>query len=96
MSEEVADFACTNTDITCGNVNFGTNITIEFGHERLAETHDFGLALATRREVGATLAATHGECGERVLERLFETEELEDREVNRCVEAETSLVWTDG
>ena len=46
-AEEVTDFACTNTDITSRNVLVRTDMTIELGHERMAETHNFCIALTT-------------------------------------------------
>ena len=67
----------------------------EFGHEGLAEAHDFAVALALRVEVGAALAAAHREGGEGVLEALFEAEEFDNRRVDRRVESETALVRTD-
>ena len=54
------------------------------------------VALALGVEVGAALAAAHGEGGERVLEDLLEGEELEDAEVDRGMEAQAALVGADG
>ena len=67
----------------------------KLGHETLAETHHLGVGLATRAEVGATLAATHRERGEGVLEGLLESEELQDAEVHAGVETDTALVGAD-
>ena len=57
--------------------------------------HDLVVALAVRIEVGAALAAAHGEAGEGVLEDLLEAEELEGGELNLRVEAEASLIGAD-
>lgn len=48
LSEEVADFSCSYADIACGNVDFGADVAIKLGHKRLAEAHNFGIALAAR------------------------------------------------
>jgi hypothetical protein len=71
-------------------------VAIQFVHERLAEAHDFVVGLAFRIEVTAALAAADGETGQRVLEDLFETEELDDAGVDAGVETQTALVWADG
>ncbi len=74
----VAYLAAAYAYIAGGNVTVGTEIAPEFKDERLTETHDFGVALAAGAEVGTTLASTHRESGESVLESLLEAEELED------------------
>ena len=65
-------------------------------HESLAEAHHLARALALGVEVGAALAAAHGQRGQRVLEGLLEGEELQDRQVHRGVEAHAALVGADG
>ena len=69
---------------------------LEFGHETLAETHHLCIGLASRAEIGAALSTSHRKGGETVLECLFEGEELEDAEIDAGVEADTSLVRSDG
>ena len=96
LSEEITDFSGTDADIAGGDVDFGADVTIEFGHERLAEAHNLSVALATRREVGTAFAAAHGKRGERVLKGLFEAEKFQNAEVYRRVETESALVRTDG
>ena len=71
-------------------------MTLELGHEALAETHDLGVGLAVGIEIGAALTAAHGEGGEAVLEGLLEAQELHNGEVDVGSEAETALVRTDG
>ncbi len=71
----VAYLAAAYAYIAGGNITVGTEIAPEFKDERLAETHDFGVALAAGAEVGTTLASTHRESGESVLESLLEAEE---------------------
>ena len=67
-----------------------------FRHEALAEVHHFIIALALGVEVGASLAAAHGQGGEGVLENLFKAQELQNAEVHAGVEAEAALVRPDG
>ena len=71
-------------------------MTPQFKHECLTETHHFRIGLAARGEVGTALAATHRKRGQRVLERLLESKELQDTQVHRSVETNTALVRTDG
>jgi len=70
-------------------------VTVKLSHESLAETHHLVVALATWREVRTTLCTTHRESSKRVLESLLESKELQDTQVNRLVEAKTSLVRAD-
>ena len=95
LTEEVADLTSANADIACGNVDVGTDVTVELGHEGLAETHDFAVALAVGIEVGAALTAADGEGGEAVFEDLLEAEELQNAEVYVGSEAETAFVRAD-
>lgn len=57
-----------------------------------AEAADLALALALGVKVGTTLTTTEVETGQGILEDLLETKELQDREVDSGVEAETALV----
>ena len=95
LTEHISHLTATYADVTSGNVHVGTDVTIEFIHECLAETHHFSVALTAGREVRTTLSTAHGECGERVLEGLLECEELQDTEVYALVETDTALVRTD-
>ena len=96
LPEHVSDFTCARADIAGRNVRVRANVLCKLGHEGLAETHHFGIALAFRIEVGTTLAATHGKTGQAVLENLLEAEELENRGVDGRMETETALVRSDG
>ena len=91
-AKHIANLASAHADVASGNVSVGTDVTAQFEHKGLAETHDLGIALATRREIRTALAAAHGERGEGILKRLFERQELEDAQVHRTVETNTSLV----
>ncbi|MPM53074.1 hypothetical protein SDC9_99838 [bioreactor metagenome] len=91
-----AHFAAAHADVASGHVGVGAHVTEQLGHEGLAEAHDFSGALALGVEVRAALAAAHGQRGQRVLEGLFESQELQHRQVHRGVEAQAALEWTDG
>ena len=95
-TEHIAYLTATDTDITGRNILVGTDVTVEFRHESLAEAHDLSIALTTGREVGATLGTTHRQCGQGVLEGLLKGEELQDGEVHRSVETDTALIRADG
>ena len=55
-------------------------MSVELEHEGIAESADFAVGLALGVKVGPALASTHRQTRERVLERLLEAEELEDRQ----------------
>ena len=67
----------------------------QFGHKGLTETHDFGIGLALRVEVGTALAAAHRQGGQGILENLFEAEELDHAFVHARMEAQTTLIRSD-
>src|SRR5690606_33437821 len=67
-------------------------MSIEFGHERLAEPHDFSVGAAPRIEIRATLAAADRQSSESILEDLLETQELHDPDIDRRVEAQAALI----
>src|SRR5690606_1812258 len=56
------------------------------------ETHDLCIGLTLGVEVRAALTAAHGQGGERVLEGLLESQELEDGQIHRGVKAHPALV----
>ena len=96
LAEHEADFAAADADVARRNVGVLSDVTLQLGHKRLAEFHHLIVRLAFRVEVRAALAAAHRERREAVLEGLLESQELEDREVHRGVEADTALVGADG
>jgi len=71
-------------------------MAMQLGDEGLAEAHHLARALALGIEVRTALAAAHGQRGERVFQGLFESEELEDGQVDRRMEADAALVGADG
>ena len=64
------------TSVSCADV------TVQLGHEALAEGHDLPVALALGVEVAAALAAADGQAGQAVLEHLLKAQELEDGQVD--------------
>lgn len=95
-AEHVANLAASDTNVTSGNVGLGADVLVKLAHERAAEAADLAVALVLGVEVGATLAATHAEAGQGVLEDLLETEEFEDTQVDGGVKAEATLVGAEG
>src|SRR3546814_849647 len=96
LAEHIADLAAADTDVACGDVDIGADMSVELGHEALAKAHDLGVALALGIEVRATLAAAHGQAGQRVLEGLLEGEELQHALRDRRMEADAALIRADG
>src|SRR6266536_2554010 len=75
-----------------GTVGVLAEVAVQLGHEALAEAHDLPVGAALGVEVRAALAAADLHAGEAVLEDLLETEELDDPQVHRGVEAQAALV----
>jgi len=96
LAVQIADFTSANTDVTGRNVHVGADMTIELGHEGLAETHDFSVAAAAGVEVGAALSAADGQGGQAVFEGLLKGEELHDAHGDGGMEAQAALVGADG
>ena len=78
LTEHVAYLTTTYTYVTSRNVLVRTNVTIQFVHKCLAETHHLSVALATRREVRTSLATAHRQSSEGILECLLKRKELQD------------------
>lgn len=95
-TEHVTDLAASDTDVTGGNVSLGANVLVKLAHERAAEAADLAVRLALGVEVGATLATTHVEAGQGVLEDLLKAQELEHAEVDGGVQSEATLVGAKG
>ncbi len=95
LAEQKADLPAAHSDVTGRHVRVRTDMPVQLGHERLAESHDFVIALALGVEVGSAFAAPHGERGQRVLEHLFESEELEHAERDGRVEPQATFIRTD-
>ena len=95
LAEEVADLTSADTDVAGRHVRVLADMTAQFRHEALAETHHLRVGLAARAEIGTALATAHGQRREAVLERLLEGEELQDAEVHAGVEADAALVRAD-
>ena len=73
LAIEVTNDSAVYTDVTSWNVNVWADVAIKFGHEGLAETLDFAIALATWVEVRTTLTTADRKTSKSVLEDLFET-----------------------
>ena len=71
-------------------------MALQFGHERLAETHHLCVGFATRVEVATAFGTTHRQGCQSVLERLLKCQELHDAQVYTGVETDASLVGADG
>src|SRR5262249_51635303 len=95
LAEQVADLTPAHAYVAGRDVGELADMPVQFGHERLAEASDLGVALALRVEVRAALGAAHGQRGERVLVYLLEGKELQQPEPDARVEAQSALVGTD-
>ena len=96
LAEHEADLTAGHTDVTGGDVSVLTDMLAQLGHEGDTEAADLVVGLALRVKVGATLATAHVQAGQGILEDLLEAEELQDGQIHRGVEAETTLVGTEG
>jgi len=96
LSEQEPDLASAYADIAGRHVRIRADVALQFGHEALAEAHDFVIALALGIKVRSTLAAAHGQRGKRILEDLFKRQELQDAQRHRRMEPQPALVGADG
>ena len=67
-------------------------MAVKLGHKALAEAHDLSVGLAFRVEIGAALAAAHGERGQGVFQNLLKAEKFYNGEIDGGMEAQTALV----
>ena len=95
LAEHETDLTAANTDITGRNVSIRTDMTLQFGHEALAETHHFIVGFSFGIEIASAFSTAHGQCGEAVLQHLLESKEFQDAEVHGRVETQTAFVRTD-
>ena len=92
LAEEETNLTATDADVTGRDVGVLTEMAVELGHERLAEPHDLTFGGVVRIEVRAALGTTNRHTGQRILEDLLETEELDGSQVHRGVESQSALV----
>ena len=95
LSEKIADFATADTDVTCGNINMRTDMTIKFGHKRLTEFHNFVVGFAFRIEVRAAFATANRKPRQGIFENLLKSQELQNTEVDTGMETQTAFVRSD-
>ena len=103
LPEEVADLASANVHVAGGDIGVRTDMAVELGHEALAEAHHLSVATSLAGsvrtllgiEVRAAFAAAERKSGERVLENLLEAEKLQNREIDRRIEAQSPFVGPD-
>lgn len=91
-AEEIAYLSAAHTHIAGGHVHVGTDVAVKFGHERVAEAHNFGVGLACGVEIAAALAAAHRKTREGIFESLLESEKFHHGEVDVGLETEPALV----
>ncbi len=58
-AEQIANLPGTNTDVTCRHIGIRPDMTGQFSHKRLAETHDLPIRPPLGIKVRATLTTTH-------------------------------------
>ena len=88
----VSDFTSTYAYVAGGHILVGTEVLPKLEDEGLAETHDFAITLATGREVATALTTAHRQSCQSVLEGLLKAEELENGQIDRCVETDTAFI----
>ena len=71
-----------------------TNVLVQLCDEGLAEAGDLSSRLDLRVEVRPSLASSHGQSGQTVLEDLLKAQELDDAQADCGAEPETTLQIT--
>ncbi len=96
LAEHIADFPAPDADVAGRHVGVLTDVTIQLGHEALAKTHDFRIALALGIKVRTALAATDGHTGQSVLEDLLKAEEFDNPQIHGGMKTQAPLVRAQG
>ena len=91
-AEHIADLARADADIASRHIGILADMTVQFGHEGLAEAHDFAVGLALGVEIRPALAAADGQAGQGILEGLLEAQELDDPDIDRRMKADPALI----
>ena len=94
LTIQETDFSTAYADVTSGNVNVGTDVSVQFCHECLAESHDFHIGFTVGVEVGTTFTTTDGQACQGVFEDLFEAQEFNNAGVYVGSETQTTFVGT--
>ena len=70
-------------------------MSVELGHEALAEAHNLCIGFALRVKIGTALAAADRQSGQGVFKDLLKSEEFENSDVYGRMETKTALVRSD-
>ena len=92
LAEKISYLAAPHSYVSGRNISILADVTVQFRHKALAETHDLGVGLASRAEIRTALGAAHRKRGQTVLESLLKCEELHYAQVHALMEADTALV----
>ena len=95
LAIQVTDFSTTYTQVTSGNVNVGTNVSVQFCHECLAESHDFHIGFTVGVEVGTTFTTADRQACQGVFEDLFKAQEFNDTGIYVRSKSQATFVRTD-
>lgn len=95
-SEQEADLASTSANVTSGHIGVFPDVLAKLAHEGSAESANLAVGFALRVEVGSTLASSHRETSQGILEGLLESKELENGEVDSGMQTEAALVRAQG
>src|SRR5690606_14466063 len=66
LSKHITYFTSAHADISRRNVSVSTNVTLQFSHESLAETHDFIVRFSFRIKVRSAFSTAHRQCGQAI------------------------------
>ncbi len=78
LAKQKADFASADADVAGRNIRVRADMAEQFGHEALAEPHDFVIGFAFGIEIRAAFAAAHRQSGQGVLKNLLKSQELQN------------------
>src|SRR5207237_8064220 len=95
QTEEQSDLASSDPDITSRNICIRSNMSKQFRHQSLAETHHLEVAFSFRVEIGSAFGPAHWQSSKRVLEYLFEGKKFEDAKIDRRMKPHSALIRAD-
>jgi len=91
-----ADFTTADSDVSCGYVHVGADVTVQFAHKCLTETHDFSVGFSFGVEIGTAFGATHGQGGQCIFENLFKPQKFDDAQIHGRMKTDTAFEGADG
>lgn len=94
-SHDQLEYPLSLSDVLTGYISISSNVLPQLTHESAAELPDLAVRFPLRVKVCTAFPASHVQPGKSILEHLLEAEELENRQIDGRMEAETAFVGSE-